>query len=95
MAPSRFLAPLLLVAVSACLQGCTDASSFDPARVQGEDLDHYVERVLAAQGVPGMSVAVVRGGEILLANGRHTLESAEDLAIGHICSPRCGSDQAQ
>ncbi len=69
MAPSRFLVPMLLVTVSACLEGSTDESSFDPARVNTEDLDHYVERVLAEQGVPGMSLAVVRGGEILLAKG--------------------------
>ena len=36
---------------------------------QEEDLDHYVERVLAEQEVPGMSIAVVKGGEILLAKG--------------------------
>jgi len=37
--------------------------------VQEHDLDQYIDRVLAEQGVPGMSVAVLRGGEILLAKG--------------------------
>ncbi len=69
MVPYRFLVPMLLVTVSACLQDSTDESSFDPARVKAEDLDHYVERVMAEQGVPGMSIAVVRGGEILRAKG--------------------------
>ena len=36
---------------------------------QEQDLDQYIERVLAEQGVPGMSIAVLRGGEILLAKG--------------------------
>ncbi len=36
---------------------------------QEQDLDQYIERVLADQGVPGMSIAVLRGGEILLAKG--------------------------
>jgi len=70
---------MLLIIVSACLQGGTDESSFDPARREAEDLDHYVERVLAEQGVPGMSIAVVRGGEILLAKG-YGFASLEPLA---------------
>ncbi len=37
--------------------------------VQEHDLDQYIERVLAEQGVPGMSIAVLRGGEILLPKG--------------------------
>ena len=36
---------------------------------QEQDLDQYIEQVMAEQSVPGMSIAVLRGGEILLAKG--------------------------
>ena len=68
MVPSRFLIPLVLV-LSACLPDRNGESSFDPTRLEDEDLDHYVERVLAEQGVSGMSLAVIRAGELLLAKG--------------------------
>ncbi len=34
-----------------------------------QDLDQYIEGVLAEQGVPGMSIAVLREGKVLLAQG--------------------------
>ncbi len=46
---------------------------------QEQDLDQYIERVLAKQGVPGMSVAVLKRGEILLAKG-YGLASLEPRA---------------
>ncbi len=36
---------------------------------QEQDLDQYIEQVMAEQSVPGMSIAVLRGGETLLAKG--------------------------
>ena len=35
--------------------------------IDEEDLDLYIERILAEQGMPGMSIAVLSAGEILLA----------------------------
>ncbi len=56
---SRWIvAPVVLVPLMA---GCILA--------QEQDLDQYIEGVLAEQGVPGMSIAVLRAGEVLLAKG--------------------------
>jgi CubicO group peptidase (beta-lactamase class C family) len=41
----------------------------DAVSAQEQEVDAYVSRVLAKQGLPGMSVAVLRGGKILMARG--------------------------
>lgn len=54
-----------------------------PAWAQGPppDLDAHVARVLDAFGVPGMSVAIVHGGETVVARGYGTRHLGQDAPV--------------
>jgi len=54
-----------------------------PALAQGPppDLDAYVERVREAFGVPGLSVAIVHGGETVVARGYGTRHLGQDAPV--------------
>lgn len=54
-----------------------------PAAAQGPppDLDAYVERVREAFGVPGLSVAIVHGGETVVARGYGTRHLGQDAPV--------------
>jgi len=59
----KFRLPLLL----ACVFFAAPASADDPAPLQG--LDAYVQKIMVQWQVPGLAIAVVKDGKVILARG--------------------------
>ncbi len=60
----------ILVACASVSSGCEDHAVQAQASAPTEQqLDHYIESVLAEQDIPGMSVGIFKGGEVLIAKG--------------------------
>ena len=66
------------VALALCLVGAARAQ---PAREPLGDLDAYVERVLADWEVPGLSLAVVKNDQVIVAKGYGKRELGKDARV--------------
>lgn len=58
------LAPAIALALTALLTAQTPAAPAPPS-----DLDAYVQRVLRAFEVPGISLSIVKNGQVIVAKG--------------------------
>src|SRR5260221_6570109 len=69
---SRFCCLILIVFCAASMQ----AQNGPPA-----DLDSYVARAMKTFGVPGLSVAIVKDGEVVVAKGYGVRKMGEAVAV--------------
>lgn len=80
---------VLLVLGAACGEGDVPPGTLDTEANQpsiGEQLDPYLEAAIAAHDIPGLTIAVVRDGEVAYeqAFGVESLDTGEPLSSNHL-----------